>query len=56
MSQVHRSAAAGSRSRGRVQPRTCFEEPERMFDIEAAQERLPAAVHLVGGGARAGGP
>ena len=25
-----------------------FQEPERMFDIEAAQERLPGAVHLAG--------
>jgi hypothetical protein len=30
-----------------------FQEPERVFDIKAAQERLPGAIGLGGGGARA---
>jgi hypothetical protein len=33
-----------------------FQEPECVFDIEAAQERLPGAVYLAGGGAGTGGP
>src|SRR6266851_7274107 len=33
-----------------------FQEPERVFDIKPAQERLPGAVHLIGGGPGAGGP
>jgi hypothetical protein len=45
-SQVYRSAAAGSRIFGAVQPRTCFQ-------VKTAQERLPAPVHI---GRRGAGP
>ena len=56
ISQVRRSAAAGSRKRGRVQPRGLFQQSECMFDIESPQERHPTPVDLGGGGAGAGPP
>ena len=52
-SQVHRSAAAGSRSSGGSSPRCWLDEPECVLDIEAAQERLPGPVHFFFGGRRA---
>ena len=33
-----------------------LQEPERVLDVETAQERLPGPVHLVCGGGGAGGP
>jgi len=46
ISQVHRSAVSGARKRGAVQPSVCLHQPEGVFKIEAAQERLPPAVHV----------
>ena len=48
--QVHRSAAAGSRSFWAVQPRTCLNS-RKVLKIKSAQERLPPSVHLGRGGA-----
>ena len=48
--QVHRSAAAGSRSFWAVQPRTCLNS-RKVLKIKSAQERLPPPVHLGRGGA-----
>jgi hypothetical protein len=56
ISQVQRSAAWGVRIFGRVQPRVCFEQAEGVFQVEAAQERLPAAVDIGCGGADRGAP
>jgi hypothetical protein len=55
-SQVQRSAAAGVRMRGFVQPKVSLEEPEGVLKIEAAQEHLPQPIHIGGFGADAGEP
>jgi hypothetical protein len=47
ISQVHRSAAAGSWILGVVRPMTCFKRPEGVLEIEAGQERLPTPVHIM---------
>jgi hypothetical protein len=56
MIQVQRSAAAGSRILGSVQPRTCLSRRKVCFQVEPAQERLPQPVHVPGGSGGAGGP
>jgi len=56
MSQVRRSAAAGSRSFGRVQPRTCFRNRMGVLDVKPAQECLPVQVRLGGIRGGIGGP
>jgi hypothetical protein len=50
-SRVQRSAASGVRIFGRL-----FEQPEGALEIEAAQERLPPAIHILSGGAGGGAP
>ena len=56
ISQVHLSAAAGSRIFGAVHPQDLLEQPEGVLQVEAAQERLPAPVHVFTGGAGARDP
>jgi hypothetical protein len=54
-SQVQRSAASAVRIFGAVQPRVCLSS-RKVCQVEAAQERLPPAVHVGRGGAGGGGP
>ena len=55
-SQVQRSAAAGVRMRRGGPAQGLFEQPEGVFEVEAAQKRLPPAVHVGRGGAGDRGP
>jgi hypothetical protein len=56
MIQVHRSAAAGSRIFGVVQPSTCLNSRKVCSRAGPAQERLPAPGYLGGGQAGGGNP
>ena len=54
-SQVHRSAAAGVRRRGLVQPRVCLRN-RSVLKIETPQEHLPQPIHGPGVDPGAGEP
>jgi len=49
ISQVQRSGGGVTDLRGGP-AEGLLEQPEGVFEVEAAQERLPAAVHLAAGG------
>jgi hypothetical protein len=48
MSQVHRSAASGLRILGGGPAEGLLEQPEGVFQVESAQERLPEPVNFSG--------
>ena len=55
-SQVQRSAGRGCGSSGSGPAEGLLEQPEGVFEVEAAQERLPAAVDVGRGGVGIGSP